>query len=147
MTTRSFLVNLLVEIVDEARLRIPIVRDIKLPGFSSLVMECFLPSILPSFPSLSFSSLYIPSCIAVSLCLSSAIEVASLRRGNLRNPHTSDTIVREIFKLAYLACTVGSRKGRYLSVVCPWGEKGRKITVEEHTVLISLPPSVLFRAF
>ena len=53
MTTRSFLVNLLVEIVDEARLRIPIVRDIKLPGFSSLVMECFLPSILPSFPSLS----------------------------------------------------------------------------------------------
>lgn len=45
MTTRSFLVNLL-EIVDEARLRIPIVRDIKLPGFS-LVMECFLPSTPP----------------------------------------------------------------------------------------------------
>lgn len=53
MTTRSFLVNLL-EIVDEARLRIPIVRDIKLPGFS-LVMECFLPSTPPLAVLLSLS--------------------------------------------------------------------------------------------
>lgn len=65
MTTRSFLVNLL-EIVDEARLRIPIVRDIKLPGFW-LVMECFLPSTPPLAvllsPSLSLSFTFVRSCI------------------------------------------------------------------------------------
>ena len=61
MTTRSFLVNLL-EIVDEARLRIPIVRDIKLPGFS-LVMECFLPSTPPLSLSLSLSPTVVRSFV------------------------------------------------------------------------------------
>lgn len=61
MTTRSFLVNLL-EIVDEARLRIPIVRDIKLPGFW-LVMECFLPSTPPLAVLLSLSLFHIRSLV------------------------------------------------------------------------------------
>lgn len=153
MTTRSFLVNLLVEIVDEARLRIPIVRDIKLPGFSSLVMECFLPSTpSPVFSSsLSLFAQFISLRVSRSLSLSLSLpprpsksqvcdeETLGIHARATRPPR------REIFKLGIWRARFGLAKGK--KDLCP-RRKGAKdyagISVEK---LCFDFPSVVPRAF